>query len=425
MKRFLRHIFISIFAVTLSFTIYKITDKYDLQVKYTDVNWSIKTKGIDEARSFDITEDDEVYIAYKDEISVIKGDNKEYIIEVEGFDIYDLIAKEDELLIATDNRVVSYRLEDNTYEVLIDNLPNKGLNKATKLLLDGSKLYITVGSNTNSGVVENKDDPVDKPSFHWTLSGETYGDAKTGGFSKYGTSILKGEKIKEENISNGIILEYLLEEKKVSVFATGIGAIEGIDINEEGKIIAIFKGMNNSGVRPIYNDSDYIYEVKKDGWYGWPDYSGGDAVSSPRFAKPGVELKEIIENPPTKSLYGPIYQHNSVESIKGLAIAKEDGVLKNNMIIFADNNKKQINILTENNICNKLAELSHDSSIEKILYREDRIYMLDSGTNCIYELRGNDENRIFYMDDLIKIFTIIFLLVIVICIVYKINNKAK
>ncbi len=425
MKRFLKFIFASVFVVSIAFLIYKITDKYDLQVKYDDINWTIKTKGIEEGRSFYITEDNVLYIAYKDTISVLKGNNKETVIELDGFDIYDIVADKDKLIIATDNRVVQYDLATDIYENIIEGLPNYGLHKDTKLLLDKDNLYVTIGSNTNSGIVEKDKDKPDKPSFSWVASGATFGEAKTSGFSKYGVSVTSGEVGIEAPLSNASILKYSLEDKSYKMFASGIRNIEGLDSSKDGKIIAIYEGMNNSGPRPIYNDSDYIYEIKEDAWYGWPDYSGGDSVESARFTKPNYEIKSIITNPPTKSLYGPMYQHNSLGAINGLAISKRDGVLKEDTIIFADNSNKQINILTKNGVALKIAELADESYIEKIMCTNDRVYMLDDGTDCIYELSSSDENRVFYMHDLIKIFSIIFLLVIGICVIYKLNKKDK
>ena len=41
--------------------------------------------------------------------------------------------------------------------------------------------------------------------------------------------------------------------------------------------------MLDTTVRGIKNDRDYIYEINGDRWYGWPDYSGGDPITSPRF----------------------------------------------------------------------------------------------------------------------------------------------
>ncbi len=425
MKRFFKFIITSILVVSSAFLIYKITDKYDLQVKYSDINWGIKTKGVEEATSFHVAKDNTLYIAYKDSISILKGNNKEVVIDLDDLDIYDVVVSENNLFIASDNRVIQYDLDTDMYEVIIKEIPNYGLNKYTKLLLDGEYLYITVGSNTNSGVVENNKDEVDRPSFSWISTGECFGDNKTSGFCEYGVTRENGEVSEESKISNASILRYSIVNKEVKMFASGIRNVEGFDISEDGKIISIVGGMNNSGARAICNDSDYIYELKENSWYGWPDYSGGDPVTSSRFAKPNVKMKNIISNHPTKSVYGPIYQHNSLSSISGLTIAKEDGVLKKGTVVFADNSAKQINILSKDGVAMKIAELADESLINKIISSSRAVYMLDKGTGCIYELKCSDENRIFYMHDLVKVFTIIFLLIIGMCVVYKINSKGK
>ena len=60
------------------------------------------------------------------------------------------------LFIATDNRVVEYNLENNKSIDLIRDIPNTGINKETKLLVKDNVLYLSIGTNTNSGIVNEK-----------------------------------------------------------------------------------------------------------------------------------------------------------------------------------------------------------------------------------------------------------------------------
>lgn len=80
MWRFFKFLVFSIIVVTLSFGIYKLSNRYDLNLIYKNVDWSINTKGLDGAVSFDFDKENNLYIAFKDIIKVINKDNKEEIL---------------------------------------------------------------------------------------------------------------------------------------------------------------------------------------------------------------------------------------------------------------------------------------------------------------------------------------------------------
>ena len=70
--------------------------------------------------------------------------------------------------------------------------------------------------------------------------------------------------------------------------------------------------MEDSGVRAVKDDVDYIYDIKERAWYGWPDFSGGDPITSPRFSDGTNKLSFVIANHPTEVTLGPRYQHDKV-----------------------------------------------------------------------------------------------------------------
>ena len=77
MKRFLTFLAFSIIIVTISFGIYKINNKYTIDIINKNLEWSINSKGIKNAKSFDFDEYGNLYIAFSDSIKVIRKDNKE------------------------------------------------------------------------------------------------------------------------------------------------------------------------------------------------------------------------------------------------------------------------------------------------------------------------------------------------------------
>ena len=70
--------------------------------------------------------------------------------------------------------------------------------------------------------------------------------------------------------------------------------------------------------------------------------SGGDPITSPRFSDGTNKLSYIIENHPTETPLPPRYQHNSLQSLKGLAIDYEGKCFPKDTVIFADNKENCI-----------------------------------------------------------------------------------
>lgn len=426
MKRFLKFLVFSTLVVSISFGIYEINNKYTIDIINKNIGWSINNKGIKDAKSFDFDENGNLYIAFSDSLKIIKEDNKEEtLIKKKDFNIYDMVIYKNEIILATGRDIVKYNYENDKIIELIKDLPNLGENKYTKLLIEDDILYITIGTNTNSGILDKDSTDCDVPSFEWILSGENYGDNNTGAFVEYGIQNKSGEKVKEGIISNGTILSYDFTSGKISTFATGIRNIEGLDFNNEGKIIAIVGGMEDKGSRAVKDDKDYIYEIKENAWYGWPDYSGGDSITSPKFSDGTNKLEPVISNPPTKTPYGPIYQHYNLSSLKGLAVDREGNILGQDVIVFADNKENYLYSLGKNNVANKIVDLGDNSKVEVIRCYKDGIYVLDSKVGVLYKLESTGNKTIFKLPIIIWGFIIVFIIALIIAEVLKYNKKYK
>ncbi|MDU5261993.1 MAG: hypothetical protein E6176_06125, partial [Clostridium celatum] len=283
MWRFLKFLIFSIIIVSLSFGIYKFSNRYDLNLIYENVDWSINTKGLGGAVSFDFDKENNLYIAFKNTIKMINKDNKEEILVYDkSLNIYDIACYNNDIIIASDNRVLLYDVNKEQYTELINNLPNNGLNYKTNIILNGDYLYISIGSNTNSGIVDENNKNEDKASFEWESTGIGYNNNYA--FVPFGEKVIEGQKIKENVLSNASILRYDLKSNEFITYATGIRNVEGLAINSLGKLTAIVGGMEDSGLRAVKDDADYIYDIKEKAWYGWPDFSGGDPITSPRFS---------------------------------------------------------------------------------------------------------------------------------------------
>ena len=422
MWRFLKFLIFSIIIVSLSFGIYKFSNRYDLNLIYENVDWSINTKGLGGAVSFDFDKENNLYIAFKNTIKMINKDNKEEILVYDkSLNIYDIACYNNDIIIASDNRVLLYDVNKEQYTELINNLPNNGLNHKTNIILNRDYLYISIGSNTNSGIVDENNKNEDKASFEWESTGIGYNNNYA--FVPFGEKVIEGQKIKENVLSNASILRYDLNSNEFITYATGIRNVEGLAIDSLGKLTAIVGGMEDSGVRAVKDDADYIYNIKEKAWYGWPDFSGGDPITSPRFSDGTNKLSFVIANHPTEVILGPRYQHDKVASLKGLTIDYEGKCFPKDTVIFADNVDNYIYVLTENDTSKVIVELDKDSHIEKIKYNDANIYILDSKGGCLYKIGGQINTTIFNLPNIIWIFIIVFVMAIIIDIMYKSKMK--
>ena len=422
MRRFLKFLMFSIIIVSLSFGIYKFSNRYDLKLIYENIDWSINTKGLAGAVSFDFDKENNLYIAFKNTIKIINKDNKEEILVYDkSLNIYDIACYNDDIIIASDNRVLLYDINKEQYIELINDLPNSGLNYKTNIILNGDYLYISIGSNTNSGIVDENNKNEDKASFEWESTGIGYNNNYA--FVPFGEKVIEGQKIKESVLSNASILRYDLNSNEFITYATGIRNVEGLAIDSLGKLTAIVGGMEDSGVRAVKDDADYIYDIKEKAWYGWPDFSGGDPITSPRFSDGTNKLSFVIANHPTEVTLAPRYQHDKVVALKGLTIDYEGKCFPKDTVIFADAVNKYIYVLTKNDTSKAIVELDKDSNIEKIKYNDANIYILDSKGGCLYKIGGQINTIIFNLPNVIWIFIVVFVITIIVALMYKSKMK--
>lgn len=420
MKRFLSFFLISLLIVILSFGIFKITKRYSLDVIHDEIDWSINVKGCKNSTGFDIDNKGNMFISFKDSIRMISSEGKDVqILKDDILDILDFVCDDKNLYIATDNRILEYSLDTKEYRTIINNIPNNGVNREVKLLLNDEKLLVCIGSNTNSGIVSSDGLAHDNPAISFTLSGVNYGDKKTSIYKPYGVPCIEGERVDDNgNIGNATIMEYDLKHNEISIYSHGIRNVEGIDINSKNEIYAIVGGMEDDGLRPVKDDCDYIYKINESAWYGWPDFSGGDPINSPRFSDGTNKLSFLIKDHPNKTPSAPLYEHSTVSSLRGLAIDYEGYHFNKDQIIFGDNKEHKIYALDRRKAV-PIGTLDKSSNIEKILVDKQGVFILDSGTGCIYKFSQKGNNYLFNLSPVYWIFACTFLIILLFMIVYK------
>ncbi|WP_415287187.1 hypothetical protein, partial [Clostridium perfringens] len=281
----------------------------------------------------------------------------------------------------------------------IEDIPNKGINKEdTRILINDGKLYLTIGTSTNSGIVDEEGENPDIPPVDIVLSGRNYDENKKGAFVPYNTKTVKGEKVKGNILGNGAIIEFDIESKKKQLYSYGIRNVKGFDLNSSGEIFAIVGGIEDEGFRPLSGDSDYIYKIEGKGtWYGWPDYSGGDPVNSPRFREEGKPIINFItDEHKSYVMPKPLYQSEGTRNINTLLIDREGTILGDeNSFLFFNNKNNTISKLLKEGEVKELIYLDKNSYINDMKIIGKNLYILDGNKGVLFRLeKSNTINNI-------------------------------
>lgn len=232
---------------------------------------------------------------------------------------------------------------DGTIQNIIMGLPSNGdHNNCPVTFSPDNKLYFGQGTVTNSGVVGIDNEWVttspllcDYPGDFIMLHGQNFETdniftqsltediAVTGAFSPYGVPNLPFEIRKKYMKASGCILKSNLDGSNLEQFAWGFRNPSFMRFDNSGNLFVGNNGYNAVGSRPIDNATDDCYYVMPNLWYGWPDYSGGEAVNSPRFRpeggsqpelllknQPNVPPRPFISFPPNSNIRGFDFNYN-------------------------------------------------------------------------------------------------------------------
>ena len=335
MKKFCKFSIISVLIVTAAFAIFKVSSKYRVTLLKDNLDCSVVTKGCDNAKSITVDDNGEIYIGYSDSIKKIDSEGKEKIVyKNKDLEIEDIRYYKNQIYYISKNIIQSFNLENNEVKTIAKDIPLSGNDIDRKLMINDNYMFISIGAKTNSGIDEGEG--FDISPIDITLNGVNYGDDKTGAFKEKSIPSSDGEIVKKSAIGNAALYKMNLTNGEIKLYASGIRGITGMDYNSDGKVFAIFSGMENKGIRPVNRDKDYIYNVKNEEWYGWPDFSGGDPIDSPRF-KGDALVKNLIKNPPTRMVDAPFFQGSNVNSLREMAIDKDGTVIPKNSMMFWDN----------------------------------------------------------------------------------------
>ncbi len=195
--------------------------------------------------------------------------------------------------------------KDGKITPIVTGLPSRG-DHGTNQVCTGpdGKLYFSQGTATNAGVV-GLDDFVafgwpqlhpevhDIPAKTLVLNGKNFETADprgavpgrraiTGAFMPFGMASERGTGVKGAVKCNGAVLRCDKDGKNLEVFCWGLRNPFGLGFAPAGRLYATCQGMDVRGSRPIGDDKDALLSLRKDAWYGWPDYT--------------TDLKPLLDN---------------------------------------------------------------------------------------------------------------------------------
>lgn len=434
MKKLLRIlvIILMVFAFSCVIKCYYNKNHAQVNLKIMDNKLAFNLKYKDLKNAVDFTSDGngDYYIAYKSKIQFIdKNGRSSIIIKNNDFDISSIDYRGKKLYYSSRNKIYCYDLIQNKNSKLFSNIPNYGDYNRSIIRTNGNCLYISVGAVTNSGVVGN--DNLwrnEKPYVHditpkdIILKGINFKDGKTGAFQSYGTRSVKGQIISAHFPGNSSIVVYDIENKKGSTFAWGIRNVTGMDFNDKNELICSVGGMENRGSRAILGDNDYIYKIKKGAWYGWPDYSGGDPIISPKFKGNG-NLSFLIENHPNMNPPSPLYQSSKVSSLGTIGIDTSGDIGEKNCIFFYNKRDNSLYSFKYPQIEKKKIEFYKNSLINSMKIYNGNLLILDSKSGYLYSITKDNKNIIINSRQYNNIYIyLIISAVVVIVLILKIKR---
>jgi len=206
--------------------------------------------------------------------------------------------------------------EDGAKEVLVDGLPGGGDHPSSDIVVAHSeRLYFAQGTRTNAGIVgpDNAwlaDHPelCDIPGADVALTGRNFeslnpsgpGTASTGAFKPFGAATREGERIKGDIRCSGAIWRIAPDGGEFELFAWGLRRPFGLSVHPDGRIFCTDAGMEARSSRRIADGREYMWQAVEGGWYGWPDYTGGEPVTDPKFKPQDAGQPEFLlkERPP-------------------------------------------------------------------------------------------------------------------------------
>ena len=233
---------------------------------------------------------------------------------------------------------------DGSIEDVVTGLPGRGDHQTNHPVVgsDG-KLYFTVGTATNLGVVgpdnfnyewlRHSPEVCDVPGEDVTLTGTNFAAQdvrvdgqpgrrlETGAFVPFGTPTEPGQVISGSVKCSGSVLRCNSDGSELELVAWGLRNPYGLAFDADGRLFATEHGIDERGHRHIFGDPDDLYEIREGGWYGWPDFAAGIRLDDPHWGRRGRGREPVLAEHPDPSPPKPLATFRPHSASNGFAFS--------------------------------------------------------------------------------------------------------
>lgn len=318
-------------------------------------------EGLNTPTSMLFTEEGDLFIANsgyttgKADISILR--NGRFELYAEGFKAPLIgINYRNGGLYVSQKATITVIKKDGSSQDIITGLPSYGDYSNSRVDFDESgKMYFGIGTATNSGVVGNDNLwLIDYPTFHdhpgsyILMNGQNFPTSNilgnsneiiyTGAFCMYGETNQPYEVKKGITKATGSILRSNVNGTGLELVAWGLRSISYLRFDNRQRLFVCNNGYDIRGSRPIANAPDEFHIITEGAWYGFPDYSAGEPVTSPRFkpetgqqpefllySHPSIPPKPYAIFPPDSTIIGFDFNENAAFSNIGDIFIAEFG----------------------------------------------------------------------------------------------------
>lgn len=219
--------------------------------------------------------------------------------------INDITVSQGLLYISQRGRIVV--AEGEHARELVGGLPSWGLHQNSTVAFgaDG-RMYFGQGTVSNAGIVgplelehllrSGAAGGHDLPGEEVVLAGERFdvtdpatGQARpTGAFSPWGQAPAAGTRLPAPppgHAASGAIMSARRDGSDLRVWAWGFRDPFGLVFDRNQHLYVVDRGARPLPPRPIAGAPDVLWLAKQGGWYGWPDFFGGQPATGPAFGQ--------------------------------------------------------------------------------------------------------------------------------------------
>ncbi|MBU5592826.1 hypothetical protein KQI89_13820 [Clostridium sp. MSJ-4] len=399
MKRIIKTVAVIIILPIIALWLLRFKSEFNINIMENDLKVSKKFKGLKGAIDFEIDQDGNYFVAFKDHIQYIDNRGKSDILfKEENIEISSIAIKDEYIYYSSLDKVYKYNKITEEKEKVLDNIPNFGDYNKSNIMIKDESLFVTIGSATNSAIVGPDNLWVSNNPFNYditpktiTIRGTNFENGTTGAFVPYKTKNISGQIVPGHFPGNASIIKYDIDSKKTELYAWGIRNVTALDYDSSGKIIGIVGGIEDRGLRPLKGDCDYIYNIKAGVWYGWPDYSGGDPVDSPRFKdNESRKISFLLDKHPSTNPPAPLYQHNKLSTLRELVIDKKGHIGEENVIYFYDIEDNIIYSLAKESVLKEFIKFQGTVEVSSMKFNAENLNILDKSSGILYEVKKGE-----------------------------------